>query len=99
MTTVDPHQRAAAARHLLDAVVALDLEDHGTEQADSRVELALEPLGLADTPETQAMVAATLDLLWFLTRKQAEGAGISQEALISNLRQHVLPQVYPEAQT
>lgn len=95
---VNPHRRAAAARLLLDAVTALDLDDHTTEDADQRMLLALKPLGLdLDTsPKTAAAMAGAVDLLWFLTRKQAELADASQEEVVSNIRQHVLPQAYPD---
>jgi hypothetical protein len=95
---VNPHRRAAAARLLLDAVVALDIEDGGTDAADNRALLALEPLGLdlPGEPRVAATLAGALDLLWFLTHKQAETTGLPQETLISNIREHVLPRVYPD---
>lgn len=95
---VNPHRRAAAARLLLDAVTSLDIDDHGTEEADERTLLALQPLGLElpNAPKVAAALAGAVDLLWFLTLKQAQEAGVSQEELVSNMRQHVLPQVYPD---
>lgn len=95
---VDPNQRAQAARLLLDGVVSLDLDDHGTDDADARALLALQPLGLdlENSPAGAAALAASLDLLWFLTAHHAKTTGVSQEELISNVRAHVLPHIYPD---
>lgn len=95
---VDPHRRAAAARLLLDAVMSVEPADGGTDQADAAMLLALQPLGLdlEGDPGIASAVAAAVDLLFFLTLKQAGDAGVSHEELISNIRAHVLPLAYPD---
>lgn len=95
---INPHRRAASARLMLDGITSLDLDDHGTDEADDRTLLALRPLGLdlENEPKAAAALAGALDLLWFLTYKQAQEAGVSHEELISNMRQHLLPRMYPD---
>lgn len=72
---------------------------HGTEDADDPILLALEPLSLdlRNAPDVGVLVGARTDLLWFLIDKRATDAGIAREAIVNNLREHVLPRVYPEA--
>ena len=96
---VNPHRRAASARLLLDAVTSLDIDDSGTEDADDRLLLALQPLGLdlPSEPKAAAALAAAVDLLALLTMRLAPHEGASPEELVSNMRQHVLPRAYPEA--
>lgn len=99
VTYVDPLKRAEAARLFLDAIVSLDLADQGSDDAERRFLLALEPTGLdlSEGSPASAVIAAGVDLLWFLTMKQAQLVGVSQEELISNIRDHVFPMIYPEA--
>jgi hypothetical protein len=97
---INVNLRAKAARTLLDAVSVMDLDDHGTEDADARVLLALEQLGLQPLerdPTAAATVAAAMDLLWFTTLTLSQWRGETREATISTLRQDVLPRVYPDA--
>ena len=95
---VNPHRRAASARLLLDALSSFDIDNYGTEEADLPTLLALKPLGLdlEQNEKTAAAVSGALDLLWFITAKMAQEAGVTQEELISNLRQYVLPGMYPD---
>ncbi|MEV7428342.1 hypothetical protein AB0N29_01875 [Nocardioides sp. NPDC092400] len=96
---VNPHYRAAAARLLLDAVSAIDVEGSGSEESDEMMLLALAPLklDLEQNPKTAATVAAAFDLLWFLASMQGKSAGLDRRTIVANMREYVLPQAYPEA--
>lgn len=96
---IDLNLRARAASGLLDAVTALTAEDSGTDEADARALLALEVTGVDTTasPELAATMAAAVDLLWFMAELLAQHNGMSREAVVSSLRQEVLPRAYFDA--
>jgi hypothetical protein len=93
---VDPYLRRSAASQLIDALVAMDLEHAGEEQTDQAILLALGPMAdaLSNDVHLRATLAAALDLLWFLTYKQAQQSGSDREVLLGNLREQ-LEQLFP----
>jgi hypothetical protein len=97
MTYIDPILRGQAAKLLLDAVSSADLADAGTQAADDRMLLALAPTGLdVDDPNVAAFAAVSIELMYFFLGREATNAGVPIHEVISNMREHVLPRVYPE---
>lgn len=96
---IDVNLRAQAASALLDAVSVMTAEDSGSDDADRRALLALEPmsLDLTNDPRLAATLAAATDLLWMLTRSLSQWNGVSREAMISTIRSEILPKTYFDA--
>ena len=96
---IDVDLRARAARTLLDAVSAVTVDDSGTDKGDEVMLLALQQLDLdlASDPRVAAAMAASTDLIWYLTNVVSQWREEAREATISTIRQNVLPMVYPDA--
>jgi hypothetical protein len=84
---VDPELRSLAARTLLDALAAADVARAGEDAADDAMLLALAPMGIdTDDPREVANCAATTDLLFLLTMREAQRSGADYLEVVSNLR-------------
>lgn len=93
---VDPLLRRASALQIIDALVAMDVDDSGEGSADDAIALALGPIAdrMSGDVHQRAVFAAALDLLWFVTMQGAMLRGQHHEVQLANLRSSV-PQLFP----
>lgn len=96
---IDPVLCGTAARLTLDTISVLDLEVDGTDAADNRALLALDPLGLDlenSSEEFKAYSAASAELLWVVMGLLSQWRKEDRRVTIALIRE-LLPRLYPEA--